>query len=70
MSASKFEKAYPLIMELLKREPLNMEYYIEYMKLEKLRNDQDAVCQTLKFLRTYFRLDKEINEYLAGVHCN
>ncbi len=70
MSASKFDKAYPLIIELLKREPLNTEYYVEFMKLEKLRDDRDAVCQTSKFLHTYFRLDKAINAYLSGVDCN
>lgn len=53
-SKGKYEKAYPIIIQLLKREPLSTKYYSELIRLDILLGNDESACQNLKFVKAYF----------------
>lgn len=51
----KYDKAYEIVNKLLKREPLNMQYYEALVKLEFELGKIESACQNLKFINSYFQ---------------
>ena len=54
MSKEKHSDAYDIMIEMLKREPFNTDYYSRLIMLSTLLNDNEGACQNLKFVKTYF----------------
>ena len=62
----KYERAEEIVNELLRRDPLNTEYYSKLIEIEiKIGNTEDA-CKNIQFVKTY--LIKQPEE--IGINCN
>jgi hypothetical protein len=54
ISKSKNQEAVQIIDELLRREPLNVDYYGDLIRLENQLGNKERACQYLKFVKEYF----------------
>ncbi|WP_372774893.1 hypothetical protein [Mangrovibacterium sp.] len=54
MSKERYPEAYEIMVELLRREPLNTDYYSRLIMLSSVLGDNESACQNLKFVKTYF----------------
>jgi hypothetical protein len=68
ISKEKYTDAYEIMIDLLKREPFNTDYYSRLIELCIIQGDNESACQNLKFVQTYFiRLpDQEVIEKVSG----
>ena len=55
INRQRHSKAYKIINKLIKREPLNLNYYEALVKLEFKLGKIESACKNLKFIKTYFR---------------
>lgn len=62
----KYEKAKDILVELLKRDPLNTEYFTKLIDIESKLGNIDDACKNLKFVKTYLIEQPEKVE----VNCN
>jgi hypothetical protein len=53
ITKGKYDKANKVIVELLKREPLNTEYYGKLIEIETKLGDSDNACKNFKFVKAY-----------------
>jgi hypothetical protein len=63
LKKKKYDEAFLILSELLLREPLNVNYYYEMIKLELLLGNTQNACQNLKFIKANFKLLPDLNEF-------
>jgi hypothetical protein len=68
ITKSKYSKAYEIILELLRREPLNTEYYTKLIVIETNLGNNDVACKNLLFVKTYLN-QKPDKERLGNLDC-
>lgn len=62
LTKGKYEKANKLIGELIRREPLNTEYYIKLIEIDSKLGNTDNACKNYKFVKTYLKqLPEKVN---------
>jgi hypothetical protein len=68
MSKGDYSDAYDIMIELLKREPFNTDFYSRLIKLASLQGDNEGACQNLKFIQTYF-VNQPDSEIIRDLNC-
>lgn len=67
-SREKYEKASPLIDELIRRDPLNTDYYIIKIKNDKMSGNTASACANLKFVN-YYLVRQPDEELIKMIEC-
>ena len=68
ISKAKYVKAREILIELLKREPLNSEYYSELSSIENSLGNKEAACNYLKFVNKYL-IEQPKQEIVDKIEC-
>jgi hypothetical protein len=54
ISKEKYDEAYPILIYLLRRNPLSCKYWCDLVKLEYHLGNEEAACLNLKFIQSNF----------------
>jgi hypothetical protein len=68
-SESKFDEATDILKSLLKREPLNSDYYAKLLSLNIKQGRKFAACNNLKYMRNYLLIQPDLS-VIQGFECN
>lgn len=63
-----YETSYQIILELLRREPLNIDYFTKLIRLETLLQNYDNACANLKFIESYF-IEIPDHDKISNIGC-
>lgn len=63
-----YDEAKDIMLELLRRDPLNTKYYFELIHFQKKLGDQEQLCKYVKFVEKYLVQPIE-KEELDGIEC-
>ncbi len=69
MNSEKYQEAYPYVVQLLQREPLNSDFYAKLIILEDKLKNQNKACQNLKFVQANF-LQQPDENLINQINCN